>query len=610
MDRHTKSLILEQIPVLVLNPDNTIKHWNIGLSKLYGWTQSEVLGEDAHQLLKTVFPQSLDHIERQYKETGDWEGELIQKKKDDSQIVVASHWFLQREKQGQVIAKLEFNQDITRCKRVEEKLREAERFTQATIDALPAHICVLDEYGTIISTNLAWREFADANGGADPQYNCGDNYLEVCDKALGIDSEGASAFAEGIRKVMRREIDQFSLEYTCDSPWENRWFIARGERFKGEEWDRLVIMHVNITARKQSELRLSLLTKRYQDLFENSGTNIMIVDENGKFILVNRKAAAVLGKLPEEVVGKSMFDFLSVESAAKYLEFNRQLIETGGHREYEDTFKLPDGERAFLIVDQAIQDENHRNFAIQSSSIDITGRNNAEEGLRKSRERLSRLSYHLVETQEQERRRIARELHDEIGQTLTALTIALNGISQADKSFNHKLDNLKGLTHDLIDQVNSLSSELRPRVLDDLGLVPGLISLFNRFTAQAGIEIDFKHGLIKQKQIPPEIEITAYRIIQESLTNVVRHSDVKLAIVRIQIDEDTLWIQIQDAGKGFDYQTALNSSSSMGLMSMLERAELVGGLFSIQTAPGEGANITCRLPLGDRPIERRKYGRG
>jgi signal transduction histidine kinase len=168
---------------------------------------------------------------------------------------------------------------------------------------------------------------------------------------------------------------------------------------------------------------------------------------------------------------------------------------------------------------------------------------------------------------------------------------------------------LKGLARDLIDQVNTLSSELRPRVLDDLGLVPGLISMINRLTTKTGIEIDFKHGRLEQNQIPPEIETTAYRIIQEALTNVIRHSKVKLAIVRIQIDEGTLWIQVQDDGEGFDYQTAIRASSSMGLMSMLERAQLVGGVFSVQTAPGEGTNITCRLPLGGGYVEQRNYER-
>ncbi len=736
MDSLINSLILDLAPVIVLNPSSRIVKWNQGLSQIYGWSQWEALGQDAHLLLNTIFPQPLDDIERQILENGDWQGELIHTRKDGKPIIVKSHWILKLTEKGKSLAILEFISDITEyesikdalsesiykrlmedsplaiflatlggkailfnsefaqmfgyqspeeCndllpttadftvnpqrqsemiqiiqeqssrtafenlyrrkdgsifwgnlyirqvenkggsdsyyegyieditdrKHTEDQLRETERFTQATLDSLSIHICVLDENGVILTTNQAWRDFADANGTMDPQYYRGVNYLDVCDTATGKDSAGASAFAEGIRRVMRQEIYQFSLEYTCDSPWENRWYVANVTRFNGGVSARLVISHVNITERKQSELRLSQATKRYQDLFENSGTSNVIVDEHGKYVMVNKKAANIFGRLPEDMIGLFMLDLLPIEKANRYLELNRQLLETGGNREYEDTFKLPSGQRTFLIINQCIQDENQKNSLILSSSIDITERKKAEEGLRESRERLSHLSRRLVETQEQERRRIARELHDEIGQILTALTMTLNGIqtSNTDPALHTKLSNLQELARELHKQVNALSSDLRPRVLDDLGLIPGLISMINRLAAQTGLEIDFKHGLLEQQHIPPEIEITAYRIIQEALTNVIRYANVKLAIVRIQLDGDTLWIQIQDDGNGFDYPTAINSSHSMGLIGMLERAEQVGGLLSIQTAPGEGTNITCRLALGDGFLERRKNAR-
>jgi PAS domain S-box-containing protein len=421
--------------------------------------------------------------------------------------------------------------------------------------------------------------------------------------------EDARTIGEGIRQVMRRELSNFSYEYACDSSIESRWFIAEVTRFRIGDSERLLIAHNNITERKWSDLRISQLTRHYQDLFENSGTNIIIVDENDRYLLVNNKAAQSFGVAREDILGKSMADLLPLQTAVRYHEKNRQLLQAGGSREYEDTFTMPGGEITYLIVDQCIQDETGRNFAIQSSSIDITARKKIEQALLESRERLTRLSHYLVETQEQERRRIARELHDEIGQTLTALTIALSGISKAapDAVFARNLEGLNSLTHDLVQQVGALSSELRPRVLDDLGLVPGLVSLINRLAAQTGIEIDFKHGPLGY--ISPEIETTAYRIIQESLTNVIRHAQVRLAAVRIQLDSGSLWIQVQDGGVGFEYQVAIRSAGSMGLMSMQERAELVGGSFSIQTAQGEGTSITCRLPLGDLPIERRSHDR-
>jgi PAS domain S-box-containing protein len=132
-----------------------------------------------------------------------------------------------------------------------------------------------------------------------------------------------------------------------------------------------------------------LLGERYRDLFENSGTGIIVIDENGTYLLANKTAAAAFGKSPEDVIGKSMFDLLPRDAAERYLAFNRQFLEIGGEREYEDTFQLPSGERSFLIVDHCLTDEHGKHFAVQSSSIDITGRKLAEEALRVSDERFA-----------------------------------------------------------------------------------------------------------------------------------------------------------------------------------------------------------------------------
>jgi signal transduction histidine kinase len=265
-----------------------------------------------------------------------------------------------------------------------------------------------------------------------------------------------------------------------------------------------------------------------------------------------------------------------------------------------------DGAHAIIAIVGRIAYDEHGGFK-QTHCIltDITERKRAEEALRESRARLARLSRRLVDAQEQERRRIARELHDEVGQNLTALTISLDGVSQLalDGVIRGKIAEIQEQTKNLIAEVNALSVELRPRVLDDLGLIPGLLSLFSRFSTQTGVEIDFKHTGIKRKQVTPEIEISAYRILQEALTNVVRHSGVKTASVRLQVEGDILYIQVQDEGKGFDLQKAMKAEDSMGLLSMVERAEQVGGHLEVETAPGEGAIITCRLPLAGNHTE-------
>ena len=131
--------------------------------------------------------------------------------------------------------------------------------------------------------------------------------------------------------------------------------------------------------------------EHYRGLFENSGTNIIIVDADGKYLMVNNNAAVNMGLSPQEIVGKSMFDFLPRETVEKYLEMNRELLKKGGRREYEDTFQFPDGKKTFLVIDECMKDENGFNHAIQSSSIDITERKLAGEALVKSEQKWASL---------------------------------------------------------------------------------------------------------------------------------------------------------------------------------------------------------------------------
>ena len=283
---------------------------------------------------------------------------------------------------------------------------------------------------------------------------------------------------------------------------------------------------------------------------------------------------------------------------------NHIWIHTIGQVEFRDG----KGVRLFGTF-QDITDHKQAETEMRSLIRDLQ---NLSEVEKKSRDQLSYLSRRLVESQEEERRRIARELHDEIGQTLTALTISLDGVSlnAKDDKTRQNIGAVQVLSRDLIRQVNSLSADMHPHVLDDLGLIPGLVALFNRLSTQTGLEVNFKHMGLERIRLAPENEINAYRIIQEALTNIIRHSGSKTASVRLQVERDILYIQIQDEGKGFNLQKVMNALNSMGLLSMKERAEQSGGLFEIQAMPGEGTLITCQLPLVGSHIERRENERG
>ncbi len=219
------------------------------------------------------------------------------------------------------------------------------------------------------------------------------------------------------------------------------------------------------------------------------------------------------------------------------------------------------------------------------------------EQVRIGHKQLRSLSHRLVEVQENERRHIARELHDEIGQVLTGLKLLLEmSVDLPPDSLEPALKQAVELTDDLMTRVQELSLNLRPTVLDDLGLLRALAWHFNRYTNQTGIHVDFKY-LGSERQLTSAVETAAYRIIQESLTNIARYADVNEASVHLWLAQDMLCLLIQDEGIGFDPEAVLTSGTASGLLGMQERAILLGGQLTIESTPEAGTCLTAELPL-------------
>jgi signal transduction histidine kinase len=196
----------------------------------------------------------------------------------------------------------------------------------------------------------------------------------------------------------------------------------------------------------------------------------------------------------------------------------------------------------------------------------------------------------LLEELGAERRRIARELHDEIGQLLTTLrlTLRLNGEAGSD------LARAQAILDELIERVRNLALDLGPALLDDFGLPTALASLFERYK---GMDIEFEQWGLNDRRFASEVETAAYRIVQEAVTNVARHAGVNRANVRIWATKDRLEIEVEDRGKGFDLSRTDSARSAFGLAGMRERAHILGGSLTIESMPGDGTRVTAELPI-------------
>ena len=235
--------------------------------------------------------------------------------------------------------------------------------------------------------------------------------------------------------------------------------------------------------------------------------------------------------------------------------------------------------------------------------VDVSERKRVDTALARYAGRLQQLSHRLLQVQESERRHIARAFHDEVGQILTGLKFLLEGSLQvAPEPLKDNLNNARALISDLIARVREISLNLRPSMLDDLGLLPALKWQCERYTAQTAIQVVFKFSSL-ERRFPPEIEIAAYRIVQEALTNVARHAGVDQAILEVWADNKHVGVRLIDQGKGFDPDADLVTGQTNGLSGMSERVALLGGTWSLRSAPGLGTQVTATFPLDDREKE-------
>ena len=249
-------------------------------------------------------------------------------------------------------------------------------------------------------------------------------------------------------------------------------------------------------------------------------------------------------------------------------------------------------------------------------NLEITQRKAAEEALKQSerhysqlleqsdrpQEQLRRLSRQILSAQEDERKKISRELHDVIAQTLTGINIRLAALKKEAavniKGLDRNIARTQRLVEHSVDIVHRFARELRPAVLDDLGLIPALHTFMKSFKEETGIHVSLS-AFAAVEQVNSDQRTVFYRVAQEALTNVARHAQASEAEVRIQKLEGAICMKIRDNGKGFQKERLSHGKKNkrLGLLGMRERVEMVNGNFSIESAPGEGTTIQVQIPL-------------
>ena len=498
-----------------------------------------------------------------------------------------------------VVGRLELLGALEREQTIKEKEVQRSRELQQTLDSLSAHIAILDESGEIVAVNDAWRTFAEANGGDSEKVSESANYLQVCDSATGLYSEEAAAFVEGVRAVLSGRRETFEMEYPCHSPTERRWFIARVTPFFCNEKPWVVVAHENITERKLAEEVLRDQKVLLETILGQAADAILVCDDKGRFTFAN---AAARRMALVDLEGTTLNDLPEVWGVAHYPDGRRIPSEewsipralrgetTVGR---EARIVRPDGGHCdFLISAAPMKNAEGEIVGAVAGLLDITERKRVEE----ERDRL-RVREIEARTQREERRRIARDLHDialqDLSGALQSLRLAQlrSRSSGLELNLEEELVALGRTTSGLRSAIHDLRHEKEQPFVE---AIESLVKLNRQLTPEREVVLLIEEKF--PKGLAGEVGVELLRVLQEALTNARRHSGATSVEVKLRVEEEVLVAEVSDDGRGFDPALV---HPGVGLSAMRERIEGLGGEIELKSAPEEGTKVTLRVPLRD-----------
>jgi PAS domain S-box-containing protein len=536
---------------------------------------------------------------------------------------------------GDIIGVLGVSGDISERRQAEEAVRESQALLSATIESIPFEFWAIGQDGRYILVNAPCiKHYGDIRGQKPEEICPNQEVLSIWEdnnrrafRGELVDGEVKSVFEEEeviyyniiapihygdeIQGILGLNIDiterkrmEEELRRAYDE-LESRVQERTAELERANE-----ALRAEIARREQTEEALREAEKKYRSLFENAREGIYQSTPEGNYFTVNPAMARSYGySSPEEMIGSiASIDHQIFVIPEKCQELGLILETKGEVNDFEVQQRRKDGSIfwASLNVHAAYAEEGSILYW-EGRSVDITERKRAEEALKQSEEQLRFLSSRLLEAQEEERKRIAGELHDSIGQSLAAIKFNVeNVLKETGKNLNGRIVNslqqIIPLVQNSMQEVRRIYTGLRPSMLDDLGII-ATIGWFCREYQKTYLGICFEHQMrIEEEQIPEPLKIVIFRIVQEALNNIAKHSGAELVNVCLERKDGRIELAIEDNGSGFDVDSAQVKGSherGFGIPGMKERTEFAGGAFSIESVIGKGTTIHATWPSND-----------
>jgi PAS domain S-box-containing protein len=610
------SLIYDKLPfaaTLTKPQDGLVLDVNESFEKIFGYTKQEVVGRTMLELGLVPDAAAREQILAELLERESVRGvELTLSTKSRGRRVFLANLDLVQIRGETYI--LQTDQDITKRKQLEENLRASELLYREIAGNIPGgSVYVVDK-------NL---RYIVAEGPVTQAFGLSREAMEGRTVSEIFRGEGRERLEDNLRRAFAGEIVSSETIHNGRAYWSQ--FAMMNEAL-----GYAIVVTLDITERKQALEALRESEERFRAILSQATAGIVRKDTKGILLFVNDAFCNMIGYSSSELVleGKTCWDLTHPDDVAENKRLWARMLRDGEPFQMERRLIRADGLILWSNVSVApIMDAWGNPVSAVGVEVDITARKQAEASLRQlnlelesrveqrtgelqamnqalqqNRRRLQALSQRLVQVQEEERRSLARELHDRVGQSLMALKLNLTIIQgEISRGYTEQLgsrlaDSIQ-LVAEVIALVRDVMSNLRPTILDDYGLESALRTYVHEFQTRYGIPVHF------EKQTPPiprldgSIEMTLLRISQEALTNIARHAQAGQAALSLQMDEKHIHLTIEDDGIGIPSVEAASRSRSHGLKIMQERAEALEGTLTIRTTPGRGTKIEVVIPL-------------
>ncbi len=466
-------------------------------------------------------------------------------------------------------------------------------------DSMPVGIALLDDSLSICSYNRVFGDYLRRYTRLDSGEILGTtltDHLSDKDNKMGSFKQ---RFDRAIVSGEPSRLNNLEMKFAHgDSEYETCWEVYILPLVIRENQESLALLIVNDTMmQKKKEDEIKRSEKLYRAIFEATGTASVVIENDTVISMMNSECEKLWGFTREEVEGKKSWrEFVACQDDLDRMNeyhISRRVDPSLAPSEYQFKFIDKAGFRKDVLVTIGVVPDTRQHVA---SMLDMTNYKDIEERLRQSNDQLRALATHLQSVREEERGMLAREIHDELGQSLTKLKIDLSRLAKRLDG-----DNLQAVERmiDFVDEnteyVQGLAKRLKPLILDDLGLISAAEWLISDFQELLGIECDYSTN-ISDIDMDPKLATALFRILQEALTNVARHAEATNIEVVLNKDGEHITLKVSDDGKGLDYEK-IEQKHCMGLMGIRERAALFGGEAAIEGKEGEGTTVMVKMPI-------------